>query len=340
MKQKVFHFVICFILLFQIGCNKSKWEVDVSKSEFRMSFNRFEQDLFDVGTGGISIEEQEELKLNYIRFLPLYLDGVMSFGSPNTGNTWEKVAEFIDNKDINELFKTVEKAYPKGSLEIEAEEISNAFYRYNYHFSSKQVPQLATMISAFNYSMVTDDSLLVVGLDNYLGSDFELYPKIGVPQFKFKQFDRKFLVSDAIQAWLTTEFESEGSKNMLEQMIFQGKISFLLQALLPLKAPHLFFNYEQDELKWCEDNESQIWFHFVDMDLLYTMENFQIRKYMGDAPFISGFPEGSPGRVGQWIGFKIVDSYMRNNPKQSLKNLMELTDANRLLQESNYKPKR
>ena len=52
---------------------------------------------------------------------------------------------------------------------------------------------------------------------------------------------------------------------------------------------------------------------------------------MGDAPFVAGFPEWSPGRVGQWVGYQLVKSFMDNNQDVGLKDLMEIQDANRIL---------
>jgi len=78
----------------------------------------------------------------------------------------------------------------------------------------------------------------------------------------------------------------------------------------------------------------------VDMNLLHNRENHQLRKYLGEAPFIAGFPEGSPGRVGQWLGYQIVKDFMEQKQKLSLQELMNIDNADLILQESNYKPKR
>ena len=70
------------------------------------------------------------------------------------------------------------------------------------------------------------------------------------------------------------------------------------------------------------------------------LHEFDIRKYMGDAPFVAGFPEGSPGRVGQWVGYQLVNLFMNNNKEVSLEELMQIEDANLILRKSNYKPSR
>lgn len=340
MRHKLFYFILVAAIVLQVGCDNNKWEVDTSSSTLNLEFKRFEQDLFAAASEGYSEEERIYLNEKYPQLLPLYLSGIMHFGTVSQEQSWQQLTEFVGNEDISSLYQSVVEKYPENSLGVEENQLREGFIRYHHFFPGKNIPQVSTMISAFNYSIAAADSLLIIGLDNYLGSDFKVYAKTGIPQYKFKQFERKYLVSDALKAWLTTEFEEEGGKNMLEQMIFQGKILYLLTAFLPETEKPVFFNYTQEELAWCEENESPIWFHFVDMELLYSVENFQIRKYLGDAPFISGFPEGSPGRVGQWVGFQVVSAYMENNSDKSLMDLMELTDANKILQQSNYKPRR
>lgn len=341
MKEIKVQFVLLLVVLGFFSCGESRWDVPDSSSEVELDFARFELDLFDFAEDGeISRVEVDELNKKYPNLFPLFTEGVMKFGAAKSPQTLVELNKFIGNNDIRQLYQSIEKKYPKNSLQSEVNQLEEGFKRFHYFFPQLAVPKVKTFFSAFNYSTITDDSLLAIGLDNYLGGDFEIYPQIGIPEYKFEKFDREFMVTDAMKAWLTTEFEESGTKNMLEQMIAQGKIIYLLEVFFPKLPPHQKFNYVEEELTWCEKNEGDIWFHLVDMELLYTNESFKIRKYLGDAPFISGFPEGSPGRVGQWVGYKIVKSYVENHPEMELNELMKEENAAQLLQQSKYKPKR
>jgi uncharacterized protein YjaZ len=59
---------------------------------------------------------------------------------------------------------------------------------------------------------------------------------------------------------------------------------------------------------------------------------------MGESPFIQGFPEGSPSRIGHWLGWQIVKAYMLNNPKIPIKELMRNNNMQQILDASKYKP--
>ena len=105
------------------------------------------------------------------------------------------------------------------------------------------------------------------------------------------------------------------------------------------KAPNsIKISYNEAQLNWCDNNEEPVWFYFIDNDLLYTKETTEIIKYMGEAPFIQGFPDGSPGRIGHWLGWQIVKAYMEKNPTITIEKLMLNDNAQQILNASKYKP--
>lgn len=331
-------FLLSFAFFF--SCNSNRWEVETEKVNLQLETNRFELDLFNLAADGLTNEEVKALKKQYSNFFPLYTEGIMQFGTANSSYIAEGLTSFTQNEDILALFNDVEEAFPENSLTNKWKQLEDGFKRYHYYFPQRIVPEVHTMIAAFNYSTAVADSVLAIGIEMYMGADYELYSVVGIPKYKSKNFTIDYILTDAMNAWLSTEFEVEGGKNLLEQMIYRGKIAYVTKALLPESELAYVFNYNQDDLTWCEKNESGIWSHFVDMELLFATESNQIRKYMGDAPFVTGFPEGSPGRVGHWVGYRIVEAFMDNNKEVGLSDLMQITDANRVLRKSKYKPNR
>jgi len=322
------------------SCDSKRWEVTTEKITIDQDYSRFDTDLLEVREGGVSQNEWNFLDEKYPNFFSLYVEGIMGFGRINDPLIVNTFNQYLANKDIAEVLNEVQRVYPKESLLNEFTQLEDAFKRYHYYFPERMIPDVVTMTAAFNYATAANDQVLAIGLDMYLGGDYEVYPQISIPKYKFKNFERPFMVPDAMKAWLLTEFETAGGQDLIEQMVYYGKVIYLVDAFLPDHEKHLFFNYTPEDLVWCEDNEGPIWFHFIDMELLFATENHQIRKYMGDAPFVAGFPEGSPGRVGQWVGYQLVKSFMENNKDIGLKELMEIQDANQILRKSNYKPQR
>ena len=327
-----------FFSIFIIGCNSHPWEVELGEKTADLGWQRFDLELFQLGEDGFTQGEIDQLQTNYPKLFPLYMQAIMRFGPVEDPNGLETLSQFTSDQNILELFEAVQLAYPEEDLNEELALIEKGLLRYQHFFPERDIPKVKSMISAFTYSTAVDDSLLIISLDNYLGKDFKFYPEAGIPEYKSRHFSREYMVSDALKAWLMTDFQSSQAQNLLEQMIYQGKIIYLLYAFLPELDEHILLNYEKEQLLWCRENAEDVWAHFLEMELLFTTENYQIRKYLGDAPFIAGFPEGSPGRVAQWLGYEIVKAYMQRNKGRTLPQLMQIEDANQILQQSKYKP--
>ncbi|MBP5473263.1 MAG: gliding motility lipoprotein GldB, partial [Bacteroidales bacterium] len=60
------------------------------------------------------------------------------------------------------------------------------------------------------------------------------------------------------------------------------------------------------------------WTYLMEHNLLFNTDQFTIRKLVGEAPFTSFFTTESPGRAATWIGFRIIESFMRHNKNVSL----------------------
>jgi uncharacterized protein YjaZ len=72
---------------------------------------------------------------------------------------------------------------------------------------------------------------------------------------------------------------------------------------------------------------------------LYSTDWRVITKYTQPAPFTNGLSqEQSPGRIGVFIGWRIVSEYMQRNVQVTLHELMNETDAQKILQHSGYRP--
>ena len=50
-------------------------------------------------------------------------------------------------------------------------------------------------------------------------------------------------------------------------------------------------------------------------------------------------PAGAPGRTANYMGWQIVKKYMNRNPETTMQDLIAYTDAQKLLEESKYKPR-
>ena len=152
---------------------------------------------------------------------------------------------------------------------------------------------------------------------------------------------REYIPVDAVRGWMESEFEPDAAKrDLLSSMIYQGKILYLLKKLLPETDDTLLTGYSASQLKWCYENEKNIWSFFVEKQLLFSTNQELYSKYTTEGPATSGFPKESPGNVAAFTGWQIVNAYMNEHSEETLDKLMKQNDAAALLRDSKYKPKK
>ena len=108
--------------------------------------------------------------------------------------------------------------------------------------------------------------------------------------------------------------------------------------MLPELNDTILFGFTAGQMKFCRNNERQMWQYMIENDLLFSTDQFVIRKLTGNAPFTSYFTNESPGMAAIWLGFRIVESCMMKNRDMTLADLMGTRDIQALLQKARYDP--
>jgi hypothetical protein len=75
-------------------------------------------------------------------------------------------------------------------------------------------------------------------------------------------------------------------------------------------------------------------------NLLYSSDWQNIRKYVEYSPSSPGMPPEAPGRTANWLGWQIVKAYMQRHPEATMQDLIALRNAQKLLDDSRYRPSR
>jgi len=329
-------FVMSVFTIFLCSCENNPLEIDVSEIKLNLEVKRFDRDLFD-SNPELTAKDVDLFYDNYGIFFQDFTENIINIGSVKAPNLNIPLTAFKSDNYIKEVNTDVQNSYKDFSKY--QTKLEDAFKHYKYYFPKKLIPEVVTYVSGFNYAVVTDEMYLGIGLDMFLGSDYKAYTQLGLPQYKMNTMTNNHLVTGVMLAWISTEFElKENNADLLTEMIHQGKLLYLLDALLPNEKETYKLGYSEKEITWCDINKTDVWFHFVDNELLYAKETQMLIKYMGEAPFIQGFPEGSPGKIGHWMGLQIVKAYMKRFPEISVKQLMQEQNAQKILNQSKYKP--
>jgi gliding motility-associated lipoprotein GldB len=315
------HLSIIFVLFsFTIGCNlTSKTEKSISNIHVDFSFIEFHRDFYTADK-----EELRALKKTYPFLFPISI----------TEKEW---LSKIKESEEKLLFQMVDSLY--GNLEVEKEKLQKLYQHLKYYIPSFKAPKTFTLINGLDYenAVIYADSLLFISLDMYLGKDAEVYQSF--PKYISNNYTAKHIEVDVATKIIQKKFNNKSGRSLLESMIYYGKELYVLKTILPNTPLYIILGFEEVKYNWGIQNEAQIWKYFISEDLLFSTKTSLNKRFIDTAPFSKFYLDSdseSPGKIGTWIGLKIVESYMKNN-KTSL-DQMTILDAETIFKKSKYKP--
>ncbi|MUP39663.1 gliding motility lipoprotein GldB [Labilibaculum euxinus] len=325
--------ILILLLGFLFSCNSDTKSPDVSNIDLEVKIQRFEQELFAVKQES----DLNKLRQQYPDVLQLYSNKVIGLGDSDDSDYMVYLNKFLTDSTMNQVADSVAKKFP--TLDKEEKELTNAFKYLKYYFPEKPVPNCYSQISGFNQSIVVAQNLIGISLDKYLGKDCAFYSYLGTPMYARENMIPERIVQDVVLAYALTEFPFTPLKDdLISNMIYQGKIRYFLQAMMPQKSEADVMKYSQKELEWCEENDELMWGYIIEQKHLFTSEYRTVIKYINDGPFTPGMPQESPSRTGIWIGWQIVKEHMAKHPEVTINQLMTENDYAAILRESAYQP--
>ena len=337
--KKTSYFIIIFLfLIISFSCKQcNEKKIRISKKELpkedtlNIKIHRYEKALFGVELKNLK-QELKKLCPEFVFFLNENLD--------DTTNLIQ-IRAYLTDPLILSLYNDCGKFYPDiKDLEIQ---FSQAFRYLKYYFPDKKIPEVYTYISGldFNSPVKYLDSVLIVALDMYFGSTYKQYKMLGQPIYRQQYFRKDFILPDCIREIAKTMIDNTmENKKFIDYIVYEGKIQYFLDAMLPDTPDSIKIKYSPSQLEWCYKNESKIWSYIIEKKILYSTDHNILTKMCNDGPFTSAFSKQSPARIGNWIGWQIVRSYMENNKKITLKEFFTNQDGQDILMKSKYKPQK
>jgi hypothetical protein len=281
----------------------------------------------------------QQLAKQHPYFTEVFTQNLTGWGtiSDTSRVAYNSAHHFLTYKDYVNLHKTVQQKYPN-TKQTDAE-LTKLFQYIKYYFPKYKVPKLYYFNSGLNvFSAITYDTLVGVGLDMYLGKDFEFYPSIQLPAYQIAHCTPEFIApnmaSSVYQSMIP--FDNTG-KTLLDMMIQRGKELYYLDKVLPAATDELKIGFTKAQLDWCTKNEIMVWNLFKQNNLLYENNLQKTMPYVLDGPNSQGLPMEAPGNIGTWVGWQIVKKYA---DKMSITDLQkfctEPINAADFLQKSGY----
>ncbi|MEM9686874.1 MAG: gliding motility lipoprotein GldB, partial [Bacteroidota bacterium] len=199
-----------------ISCGKAdKVESEIAKIEVDLRVKRF-----DSAFAKSTPDDLPKLKNEYPYLFPAQF----------SDSLW--ISRMTDTLQ-QELAAEVLKHFPE--LNREKDEFYALFQHARYYFPDFKPPKLITLTADVDYKnkVIYADSLLLIGLDTYLGESHYFYK--GIQQYLKKNFTRSQIVVDAALQIAKARTPYPQDRSFLAQMVFYGKLLYVKDMFLPDK---------------------------------------------------------------------------------------------------------
>jgi len=327
--------ICCLVILLGSCSKKNRFEIDTTKNRYEVKIHRFDKDMLALDTTHLK-PGLDKLYTKYHDFLPVSAATILDTSATDTAAVRNLFYKFLTDKTFKPVNKKAMQTFTDVT-DIE-KQVSDAFTYIHYYFPEVQLPEIYFYVSGFNRSVMMNNKFIGVGSDFYLGSNYPAY-KDFTYQYMIYNMRRECVATDLVSTTLFRMFVMNSSEyRLLDNMLFRGKVMYLLSVFMPNEKPENIMGYTPEQWKWSKTNEKQIWGYVIDQKHLFSTDLQLIRKYMNDAPFTAPVSQDSPGRLGTWLGWQIVESYMSKNPKISLTDLMKESNYQKMLEDSGYRP--
>jgi gliding motility-associated lipoprotein GldB len=334
-------YLIFLTSLLLSACSRSK-KVDVSNIDVNVKIERFDHDLDVMRTKPMQPQALFMVR-KYGVFYQDYMERIITAGSVRDTAYLKTLKDIISSQAYKDLKHDVDSIYP--NMDKQNAELTDAFRHIKYYFPQKKMPKVYAFFSGFQFQAPIGDGYVAIGLDMFLGADSRFYPALTetLPHYITRRFTPDNIAPRVVEVIAREDMypENPQDKSLLAKMVYNGKIMYFMDRMLPDVPDSTKIGYTGKQMKWCDEFKGNIWGYFLEENLLYETDYQKIQKYTGEAPFTPGLGEKneSAPRLAIWTGWQIVRQYMDKHPEVTLPQLMAEKDVQKILNESKYRPK-
>ncbi|GAA4311546.1 gliding motility lipoprotein GldB [Nibribacter koreensis] len=324
--------LLFFSAVLWFGCQKKGCDIpqEIAKLPVKVEVEQLEKRFFSIKT----LPQMQA----FLQEEPLFADRFLQRkGYPSEEMLAQGLLKLATDTSLTKLVKQSDAAF--GDLSAVEKELEKGFKHVKHYYPTFYVPPVKSFISGLNRDLLVSDSLIVLGLDFFIGRKATYRPQ--APQYILERYEKENL-APSVMLLVSNKFNKTDFVNstMLEEMIDYGKSYYFVERMMPCTPDSLIIGYTSQAIADVQHNEGKVWAHFIEKSLLYESSQFTIRKYIGERPNVPEISQRCPGRVGAWVGWQIVRKYMANNPNVTVPQLMNEKDARKILDQSKYKPQK
>lgn len=194
------------------------------------------------------------------------------------------------------------------------------------------------VVSPYNQSVVTADSVLFIALNHYLGADNEIYAYFPDYIRRLKSADRIGIdVAQALVVGSHPFAPSSAYPTALARMAYEGAV---VEAVMQAtgRSEQEVLGYDDEQYRWLNDNEAQAWLSMLSRDMVFSTDPAVVEGLVRQGAVTTVLHHESPGSAGRFIGHRLVASWLRNHPDATLETLLSPSfyESSSLLETAGY----
>lgn len=213
--------------------------------------------------------------------------------------------EFASSRRISAFLPDVAKRFPS------ADSIADPLGRVLSALSVRRT--VYTIVSPFLQSVVlSGDTAVYVALNHYLGAGHAAYE--GFPDYLRRLKTPGRMPLDVAEALLASmnPFAAAEPSTVLSRMLYDGALLEMVMEASGVDECEAL-GWTRQQMQWAEANEGRVWDELLRRKLLFSTDPVVADRLLAPAPSTSLINPDSPGRLGRFIGHRIVRSWLRAN---------------------------
>ncbi len=344
--QKIWFILLLCVAMY--GCRQGEDtcqdNIDTSKIPLKLQVVRLEDELFACKSKKdvqLFIAKYDTLFRRYDRFTP----------KKPADSLQNRLWEMVQNKYMDTLYKDVKERFdsPKtGKWKQVQQDFELAFKHIKHYYPDFKPFTVYTTITGLgsfwggrqDIEIDLRNKTIIISLEMYHGEKrrYALNPKM-YPAYIAKRLTPEYIAPSCILQ--LSELYNKGDekdRTLIADMIGAGKAYSFVKDMMPCLPDTLLTGYTQKDINNLKDKENReyIWNYLIEKKYIFSTSQMVNKNFMGETPYITEINQRCPGRVGWWIGYRIIQKYRKKFPDLTLRDLMNKTNTRAIFEASGY----
>lgn len=244
----------------------------------------------------------------------LYLMGAATGDIPASIDSLSHTAAFA-------MFEPeVDKAFPS-TIAIE-EQLGRLNANMRSYLPSLPSYSYFGIVSPYRQQIVLVDSVIFVALNHYLGADHEAY--VSMPDYIREAKTACRIPLDIAEAILSVEYPyvPDNNPTVIQYIIYEGALLKAVSDLTGVTDINTLMGWTPAQFAQVEERQNAIWHKMAADNIIHSTDMALARRLCAPAPNGQPLAPELPGRIGRYICYRIISSYLDNNPSAALPDML------------------